>query len=60
MCDVEYILNGQDTSKVYANKSNVNERKSRQNERVYDLEKLWIGTRKGKDTRTIQHPVTSL
>jgi hypothetical protein len=33
--------------------------KSRRNERGYDLEKLWIGTSEGKDTRTIQYPVTS-
>jgi hypothetical protein len=33
--------------------------KSRRNERGYDLEKLWIGTREGKVTRTIQYPVTS-
>jgi hypothetical protein len=33
--------------------------KSRRNERGYDLEKLWIGTSKGMDTRTIQYPVTS-
>ena len=33
--------------------------KSRRNERDYDLEKLWIGTSEGKDTRTIRYPVTS-
>jgi hypothetical protein len=33
--------------------------KSRRKERGYDLEKLWIGTREGKVTRTIQYPVTS-
>ena len=33
--------------------------RSRRNERGYDLEKLWIGTSEGKDTRTIQYPVIS-
>jgi len=61
MCDFEYILNGQGTSKVYGNQTmemgaNL---KSRRNERGYDLEKLWIGTSEGKDTRTIQYPVIS-
>ena len=41
------------------NQNNENGRKSRRNERGYDLEKLGIGTSEGKDTRTIQHPVTS-
>ena len=27
--------------------------------RGYDLEELWIDRNKGKDTRTIQYPVTS-
>ncbi|KAI0264078.1 hypothetical protein BGY98DRAFT_940048 [Russula aff. rugulosa BPL654] len=37
-------------------------RKSRRNERGYDLEKLWIariGTGEGEEARTIQYPVTS-
>ena len=33
--------------------------KSRRNKRGYDLEKSWIGKSEGKDTRTIQYPVTS-
>jgi hypothetical protein len=33
--------------------------KSRRNEGGYDLEKLWIGTSEGKDTRTVQYPATS-
>ena len=32
--------------------------KSRKNERGYDLKKLRIGIGKGKDTSTIQYPVT--
>jgi hypothetical protein len=31
--------------------------KSGRNERGYDLEKLWIGTREEKVTRTIQYPI---
>jgi hypothetical protein len=31
--------------------------KPRRNERGYDLEKLWVGTSEGKDTRTIQYPL---
>jgi hypothetical protein len=60
MCDVEYnsILNGQGTSKVYGNQFKWGA-KSRRKERGYDLEKLWIGTSEGKDTRTIQYPLTS-
>jgi hypothetical protein len=34
--------------------------KSRRNEMGYDLERLWVGTIEGKDTRTIQYPLTEL
>jgi hypothetical protein len=61
MCDIEYILNGQGTSKleVYGIKTMKMGAKSRRNEMGYDLEKIWISTSEGKDTRTIQYPVTS-
>jgi hypothetical protein len=48
MCDVEYNLNGQGASlsKVYDSQNNEKMgAKSRRNERGYDLEKSWIGTR---------------
>jgi len=51
---VLYILNGQGTSQAYGNKNDKNGRKA-----ARDLEKLWIGAREGKVTRTIQYPVTS-
>jgi hypothetical protein len=57
MCDVEYILvlSGQGACKVYG-KSMEMGAKSRRNERGYDLEKLWLGTKERMDIRTIQYP----
>jgi hypothetical protein len=60
MCDVEYVLNGQGIpAKCTAIKRMKIGAKSGRNERGYGLEKLWIGTSEGKDTRTIQYPVAS-
>jgi hypothetical protein len=66
MCAVKYILNGQVTDRVTGPsvpcmgiKTMKIDAKPRRNERGYDLEKLWVGTSEGKDTRTIQYPLTS-